>query len=58
MMNFFNFTLSEKHLIFSSILKDSFAGYSNLGCRSLTKKKIKNMNSKNDSKLTVINNHT
>ena len=24
----------------------------------ITKKKIKNMNSKNDSKLTVINNHT
>ena len=35
MMSFFNLTLSEKHLIFPSILNDSFAGYSNLGCRSL-----------------------
>ena len=34
-MNFFNLTLSEKHFIFPSILSDSFAGYSNLGCRSL-----------------------
>ena len=33
MMNFFN--LSEKHFIFPSILNDSFAGYSNLGRRSL-----------------------
>ena len=35
MMNFFNLTLPEKHFIFPSILNDSFAGYSNLGCRSL-----------------------
>ena len=35
MMNSFNLTLSEKHFIFPSILNDSFAGYSNLGCRSL-----------------------
>ena len=35
MMNFFNLTLSEKHFIFPSILNDSFAGYSNLGCGSL-----------------------
>ena len=35
MMNFFNLTLSEKHLILPSILNDSFAGYSNLGCRLL-----------------------
>ena len=35
MMNFFNLTLSEKHFIFPSILNESFAGYSNLGCRSL-----------------------
>ena len=35
MMNSFNLTLSEKHFIYSSILNDSFAGYSNLGCRSL-----------------------
>ena len=34
-MNSFNLTLSEKHFIFPSILNDSFAGYSNLGCRSL-----------------------
>ena len=34
-MNFFNLTLSEKHFIFPSILNDSFAGYSNLRCRSL-----------------------
>ena len=36
MMNFFNLTLSEEHFIFPSILNDSFAGYSNLGCRSLS----------------------
>ena len=35
MVNFFNLTLSEKHFIFPSILNDSFAGYSNLGCRPL-----------------------
>ena len=38
MMNFFNWTLSEKHFIFfifPSIWNDSFAGYSNLGCRLL-----------------------
>ena len=35
MMNSLNLTLSEKHFIFPSILNDSFAGYSNLGCRSL-----------------------
>ena len=35
MMNSFNLTLSEKHFICPSILNDSFAGYSNLGCRSL-----------------------
>ena len=35
MMNSFNLTLSEKHFICLSILNDSFAGYSNLGCRSL-----------------------
>ena len=35
MMNSFNLTLSEKHFIFPSILNESFAGYSNLGCRSL-----------------------
>ena len=35
MMNSFSFTLSGKHFIFPSILNDSFAGYSNLGCRSL-----------------------
>ena len=35
MMNSLNFTLSEKHFIFLSIVNDSFAGYSNLGCRSL-----------------------
>ena len=34
-MNVFNLTLSEKHFIFTSILNDSFARYSNLGCRSL-----------------------
>ena len=34
-MNFFNLTLSEKHFIFPPILNDSFAGYSNLGYRSL-----------------------
>ena len=35
MMNSFNFTLSRKHFICPSILNDSFAGQSNLGCRSL-----------------------
>ena len=35
MINSFNQTLSGKHLICPSILNDSFAGYSNLGCRSL-----------------------
>ena len=35
MMNFFILTLSEKHFSFPSILNDSFAGYSNLGCRPL-----------------------
>ena len=35
MMNSFNLILSEKHFVFPSILNDSFAGYSNLGCRSL-----------------------
>ena len=35
MTNSFNLTLSEKHFICPSILNDSFAGYSNLGCRSL-----------------------
>ena len=45
MMNSFNLTLSEKHFICltlsekhficPSILNDDFAGYSNLGCRSL-----------------------
>ena len=35
MMNSFNLTLSGKHFIFASVLIDSFAGYSNLGCRSL-----------------------
>ena len=35
MMNSLNLTLSEKHFICPSILNDSFAGYSNLGCRSL-----------------------
>ena len=34
-MNTFNLTLSEKHFICPSILNESFAGYSNLGCRSL-----------------------
>ena len=34
-MNSFNLTLSEKHFICPSILNDSFAGYSNLGCTSL-----------------------
>ena len=36
MMNFFNLNLSEKHFICPSIQNDSFAGYSNLGCRSLS----------------------
>ena len=35
MMAFFNLTLSEKHFIFPPILNDSFAGYSNVVCRSL-----------------------
>ena len=35
MMNSFNLTLSGKHFICPSILNDSFAGYNNLGCRSL-----------------------
>ena len=35
MMSLFNLTLSEKHFIYPSILNDSFAGYSNLACRSL-----------------------
>ena len=35
MMNSLNLTLSEKHFICPSILNDSFAGYSNLGCRPL-----------------------
>ena len=34
-MNSFNFNLSGKHFICPSILNDSFAGQSNLGCRSL-----------------------
>ena len=34
-MNSLNLTLSGKHLICPSILNDSFAGYSNLGCRPL-----------------------
>ena len=34
-MNSFNFTLFGKHFICPSILNDSFAGYSNLGYRSL-----------------------
>ena len=34
-MNSFNSTLSGKHFICPSILNDSFAGQSNLGCRSL-----------------------
>ena len=36
MMNSFNLTLSGKHFICPSILNDSFAGQSNLGCRSLS----------------------
>ena len=36
MMNSFNFTFSGKHFICPSILNDSFAGQSNLGCRSLS----------------------
>ena len=35
MMNSFTLTLFEKHFIFPSILNDSFAGFSNLGCRFL-----------------------
>ena len=34
-MNSFNLTLCGKHFIFPSILNDSFAGQSNLGCRFL-----------------------
>ena len=34
-MNSFNLTLSGKHFICPSILSDSLAGYSNLGCRFL-----------------------
>ena len=34
-MNSFSFTLSGKHLICPSILNDTFAGQSNLGCGSL-----------------------
>ena len=34
-MNSFNLILSEKHFICPSIQNDSFAGQSNLGCRSL-----------------------
>ena len=34
-MNSFNWTLSGKYFICPSILNDSFAGQSNLGCRSL-----------------------
>ena len=34
-MDFFNLTLSGKHFMCPSILNDSFAGQSNLGCRSL-----------------------
>ena len=34
-MKSLNLTLSEKHFIFPSILNDSFAGQSNLECRSL-----------------------
>ena len=34
-MNSFSSTLSGKHFICPSILNDSFAGQSNLGCRSL-----------------------
>ena len=34
-MNSFNLTLSGKHFICPSILNESFAGYSNLRCRSL-----------------------
>ena len=35
-MNSFNLTLSGKHFICPPILNSSFAGYSNLGCRSLS----------------------
>ena len=35
MTNSFNLTLSGKHIICPSILNDSFAGQSNLGCKSL-----------------------
>ena len=34
-MNSFNLTLSKKHFICPFILNDSFAGQSNLGCKSL-----------------------
>ena len=36
MMTSFNLTLSGKHFLCPSILNDSFAGQSNLGCRSLS----------------------
>ena len=35
MMNSLNLTFSEKHFICPSIPNESFAGYNNLGCRSL-----------------------
>ena len=35
MINFFGFTLSGKHFICPTVLNDSFAGESNLDCRSL-----------------------
>ena len=35
MMSSLNFTLFGKHFICTSSLNDNFAGYSNLGCRSL-----------------------
>ena len=35
MMNSFSFILSGKHFICPSFLNNSFAGQSNLGCRSL-----------------------
>ena len=34
-MNSFNLILAGKHFVCPSILNDGFAGYSNLGCRSL-----------------------
>ena len=33
-MNSFNLTLSGKHFVYPSVLTNSFAGESNLGCRS------------------------